>query len=223
MALRLGIGLGLLPASVSVVPTTAPVNTVAPSITGIATQGQTGTCLPGSWSGVPSGSYAYQWKRNGTNIAGQTASTHIYVLADVDQAITCSVVATNSIGASSPAPSNTVTPVATLTISGSAPGGTVGSAYSFTPTSTGGRATKTYALTGSLPAGLSFSTATGAVSGTPTASGTASGLDITVTDGDGLTASLGAFSIVISAGSGSGDLDFTDPAGTEVGIATGVI
>lgn len=73
----------------------------------------------------------------------------------------------------------------------------VGTAYSFTPTTANGSGTKTFALTGTLPAGLSFSTTTGAISGTPTATGTASGLNITVTDSSG-SASLGAFSIAVS-------------------------
>jgi hypothetical protein len=71
-------------------------------------------------------------------------------------------------------------------------------AYSFIPTPIGGNGTKSYALTGTLPAGLAFSTTTGAISGTPTTVGTASGLNITVTDSSG-SASLGVFSLTVAA------------------------
>ncbi|WP_372785029.1 Ig domain-containing protein [Phenylobacterium sp.] len=94
-----------------------------------------------------------------------------------------------------------ITVSAALTLTGTAPGATQNSAYSFTPATGGGRGTKTYALTGSLPAGLTFSTSTGTISGTPTTLGATSGLNITVTDADSRTASLGAFSIVVSAAS----------------------
>ena len=88
---------------------------------------------------------------------------------------------------------------AALGISGTPGAANQGSAYSFTPAASGGTSPYTFALTGSLPAGLSFSTSTGAITGTPTATGTTSGLNITVTDAVGATASLGAFSLVVSA------------------------
>ena len=94
-----------------------------------------------------------------------------------------------------------ITVSAALTLTGAVPGATQNSAYSFTPTTGGGRGVKAYALTGAPPAGLSFSAATGAITGTPTAIGTTSGLNITVTDADGRTASLGGFSIAVSAAS----------------------
>lgn len=84
-----------------------------------------------------------------------------------------------------------------LQISGILPGGTVGQAYSFTPGTSGGSGTKTFALTGSLPSGLSFNTSTGAITGTPTAAGTTSGLTIAVTDTSG-TAKLTGLSITVT-------------------------
>ena len=64
----------------------------------------------------------------------------------------------------------------------SLPNGQVGTAYSQTLTTIGGSAPLTYALTGTLPAGLSLNTTTGEISGTPTApTGTAS-FTVTVTD-----------------------------------------
>ncbi len=82
---------------------------------------------------------------------------------------------------------------------GSLPTGTVGTAYSQTITATGG--TGTYigfgVSAGSLPAGISLDGTTGAISGTPTASGTSS-VTITVTDSASGTGSA-SYSIVIAA------------------------
>lgn len=89
--------------------------------------------------------------------------------------------------------------IAPVTISGTPGAATVGTAYTFTPAASGGLGTKTFALTGTLPAGLTFSTSTGAISGTPTTAGTASGLKITVSDPTGANAALGAFAIVVGA------------------------
>ncbi|MGY3909028.1 Ig domain-containing protein, partial [Aeromonas bestiarum] len=67
--------------------------------------------------------------------------------------------------------------------------GTVGTSYSATLTASGGTAPYTYAITaGSLPAGLSLNTSTGAISGTPSASGT-SNLTVTATDANSATGS----------------------------------
>lgn len=85
-----------------------------------------------------------------------------------------------------------------IQISGSPPGGTVATPYSFMPTVTYGDGPLTFTLTGTLPTGLTFSTTTGAITGTPTVVETATGLNITVTDLGG-SDSLGTFSIAIGA------------------------
>jgi len=69
-----------------------------------------------------------------------------------------------------------------ITVSGTPPGGTVGTAYSFSFTATGGAPPYTFSASG-LPAGLVISSG-GAVSGTPTAAGT-SNVTVTVTDSQG--------------------------------------
>ena len=87
---------------------TAPVNTVAPVISGTAVVGQTLSSTTGTWTGAPTPTYTYQWKRNGSNIASATSSTYTLVQADATFAITCAVKATNAAG-SAEATSNSLT------------------------------------------------------------------------------------------------------------------
>lgn len=182
----------------------APVNTAAPSLSGIRTQGQVLTTSNGSWSGSPIPTFTYQWQRNASNIAAATAQTYTLVLADVGQSITCIVTATNGSGSAS-ATSNAATIAAALSISGT-PGttGTVGGAYSFTPTTSGGHTTYVFSLAGTIGAsGLSFNTATGALTASSLGPAATYGpYTITVTDADGLTQSLAPFSITVSGGGG---------------------
>lgn len=99
----------------------APVNTVAPAVTGTTEVGETLSSTTGTWSGTPTITYAYQWRRDGVNIGGATASTYLLVEADLAALITCRVTATNSVG-SAGATSNQVGPV-------TAPGSGVWSGY----------------------------------------------------------------------------------------------
>lgn len=85
-----------------------------------------------------------------------------------------------------------------LAISGAPEAATVNAFYAFVPSVSGGSGTKAFSLSGTLPAGLSFSSTTGAITGTPTAVGTASDLAIAVTDTSG-SATLSGLSIVVSA------------------------
>lgn len=84
----------------------APSNTVAPEITGTLEVGETLTCSTGTWTGTPTITYSYQWKRGATNI-GTNSATYTQVYADLNQNITCTVTATNGAGSSSQV-SNTV-------------------------------------------------------------------------------------------------------------------
>ena len=74
------------------------------------------------------------------------------------------------------------------------PKGAVGSAYSFTPTVTKGTSPYTWTATG-LPTGLSIDSATGEISGIPSATGT-SAVSATVTDSRGAVLTVG-FDITI--------------------------
>jgi hypothetical protein len=72
-------------------------------------------------------------------------------------------------------------PVAPVVTSAAPPNGVVGTAYSFTVTSTG-VPTPTLSITGSLPSGLAFDPGTGLISGTPTS---ASSFPITIKASNG--------------------------------------
>ena len=105
----------------------APSNTVLPSISGQAVQGQALTASNGSWTGSPA-SYAYQWEDCDTSggscagISGATSSSYTLKAVDVGDTVRVVVTATN-VGGSTPAtsaatsavtappaPSNTVLP-----------------------------------------------------------------------------------------------------------------
>jgi hypothetical protein len=74
-----------------------PVVVTVPHATGTGTTGSTLSCTMGNWTNEPT-SYAYQWLRDGTAIAGATANTHVVVSADVTHEISCEVTATNALG-----------------------------------------------------------------------------------------------------------------------------
>jgi hypothetical protein len=86
----------------------APVNTVAPVASGYVYAGKTLSTTNGTWTSIATPTYAYQWKRNGTNVSNGTNSTYAVVTADEGQSITCSVTATNPGGSTSQV-SNTLT------------------------------------------------------------------------------------------------------------------
>ena len=104
---------------VSVNATSAPVNTVAPAVSGTAKQGQTLTTTTGTWTGGGI-TYLYLWYRcdagetNCASISGATATTYIATASDVGHYILSIIVATNSSG-SSRANSNAVGPIAAST------------------------------------------------------------------------------------------------------------
>ncbi len=67
-------------------------NLKAPKITGSPRVGKTLTANPGTWS-VAGASFAYQWNRDGSPIAGATAAQYTPVAADAGAAITVTVTA----------------------------------------------------------------------------------------------------------------------------------
>lgn len=95
-------------------PPAAPVNTLAPSISGGSTPpivGETLFANRGTWTGQPVPTYTYQWKRGGVAISGATGLFYTLVTADLAAMITVTVTATNTQGNAS-ATSAAVGPVA---------------------------------------------------------------------------------------------------------------
>lgn len=89
-----------------------PINTAAPTVSGTATQGNTLSCTTGSWNSnlaYTPVSYAYQWRRGSSDISGATSSTYSTVVADVGNAISCRVTATNNRGPTPVVSSNSIT------------------------------------------------------------------------------------------------------------------
>lgn len=87
-----------------------PENVVLPAITGTPQVGQTLTSSTGTWEGVGSITYAYQWNRSGTPISGADEDEYELVGDDEGEMISVTVTATNSVG-SNPATSAEVGPV----------------------------------------------------------------------------------------------------------------
>jgi hypothetical protein len=204
--MKLSLSLSMQPTGgVAAVPTGVPVNTVAPTISGIQTVGEVATGVRGSYTNFPT-SFTQRWLRNSTAIPGETAITHTWVPADAGQTITFEETPSNvAFGAGAAAISAGVVPAAALAIP-SVPlaTGPTGAAYSDTPTVTGGHqsgVTNGWSLSGSLTgSGLSFSTATGALTATSLGPAATYGpYQRTYTDADGLTVSQTPFSIVVSA------------------------
>lgn len=73
------------------------VEQTAPAISGSPTFGGTLSCSPGTWTGDGL-SYAYQWTRNGSRIAGQTGRTHVVSVVDFGSQLGCAVTATGTYG-----------------------------------------------------------------------------------------------------------------------------
>jgi len=122
-----------------------------------------------------------------------------------------------------PTPTSTIPPPGAVLsiVTVDLPGGTVGQQYSQTIQVSGGTTPYAWTTTGSPPAGLSFNTASGVVSGTPTAVGTAT-FTVRVTDNSTPQQSATRDFTIVIAGTGTGTLSITTPAalpGATVGQA----
>src|SRR5207302_927781 len=126
----------------------------------------------GTLSGTPSGSGTFPIVVTVTDSNGCTGTNPSYTLT-----ITC--------------PTITVTNPATST-------GTAGVAFSQTFTQTGGQGTVTFSIfSGTLPAGMTFHSATGVLDGTPTQTGSFP-LVIRATDSNGCTGDGASYNLVIN-------------------------
>jgi hypothetical protein len=148
-----------------------PANTVAPAVTGTPTDRQTLSTTDGTWTGVPTPTFTYQWYRSpSTVISGATANTYVLTDADVGSTIYCKVTATNAISSVS-ANSNT-----TATVASTVPGApTIGTATVLSSSSV--------SVTFTAPSSTGGSTITGytvyASSGGFSASGSSSPITVT--------------------------------------------
>jgi hypothetical protein len=91
-------------------PAGPPVVVDIPHAQGTATVGSTLTCTQGNWTNTPTNK-TYQWLRDGTPIAGATASSYLLIAANVGGMISCEVTAVNAAGQAS-STSNEIGPVA---------------------------------------------------------------------------------------------------------------
>lgn len=96
--------------AVYVVGVNAPIVSTLPAITGNPTEGLSVSCSTGTWSNSPL-SYAYQWKLNGSDIVGATASSYTLQIGQANQQLSCTVTTTNA-SESNSASSNSVTVIA---------------------------------------------------------------------------------------------------------------
>ena len=151
------------------------------------------------------GGLSYQWRKDGVAILSGTSASYTINTVSTSDAGSFTVVVSNSINnglstsvASTTSSAATLTVATALSIATPAAGlsGTAHSSFSLVVTGSGGRATLSYALTGTLVSGLSFATSTGTISGTPTVAGSAV-VSVTVTDANGATASTSNFTITI--------------------------
>ena len=144
-------------------------STVVTDVSGYAGSNGAATVTPGG--GTPG--YTYSWSPAGGTAATASGLTAGMYTVTVTDANGCSTTANAMI---------TQPPVLTLSpAGGTLPVATQGMAYNQSFTANGGVSGYSYAVTGPLPAGLSLNSASGVLSGTPTASGNFN-LLITVTD-----------------------------------------
>ena len=100
----------------TVVSGSPPSNTVAPSVTGTATVGQTLTTTNGTWADNGSPTFTYQWQDSvdgstgWANIISATSSTYVIASGESTKYIRCNVTDTDANG-STTAASNVVGPV----------------------------------------------------------------------------------------------------------------
>jgi hypothetical protein len=169
---------------------------------------------------------AYQWQKNGANIAGATSSSYTTpATTAADSGSKFGVVVSNSAGSiTSSSATLSVTSLAISTTS--LPAGVVGQGYSAQLNGTGG--TTPYAWTvasGALPAGLSLSSS-GVISGVPSAAGNST-FSVRLTDVNLLTAQQ-SLSITTSASSvcaptGSGVCYYVSPSGSDSNPGTSAL
>ena len=126
-------------AATGAVQSAAPVNTIAPNVTGAARLGATLTAVAGTWTPATP-TYAYQWQGSSdggatwTGIIGATAATYTLAQSDVGTMVRVTVSATNVDGTAraSSAATATVAQPPQNTVAPAAPSGTLMDTFTLT-------------------------------------------------------------------------------------------
>lgn len=182
---------GSITATQAIAATALTVNRPATSFTPVTGSGGTGALTYGVSPSLPAGLSFSTTNGAITGTPSTTLATATFTVTITD---------TNSA---------TATATFTLTVNGGLTATTAipstslvlgRAATSFTPvTASGGTSPLTYSVSPALPAGLSFNSSSGAITGTPGAASPATSYTVTVTDTAGATASA-AFSLTVGAG-----------------------
>jgi hypothetical protein len=99
-----------------------PTNLTPPVIAGNAAVGETLTCTPGTWDGVPTPVINYQWYADSLIILGENNLTHVVTAQDAGHVVTCHERATNTLGTVSEPSNGIAIPALTGFSSGFGPG-----------------------------------------------------------------------------------------------------
>ncbi len=174
---------------------------VAGSVSATVSHGSTSNTITLSLSGGAASSVAVGTQAShGTATASGTSITYTPT-ASYSGPDSFTYTATNAAGTSSPATVTITVSPPTITLGpATLTSGTVGTTYNQTVSATGGTSSYTYAVTGALPTGLSLSTTTGVISGTPTQAGSFA-FTITATDsstGTGPFTGSKSYTLIIS-------------------------
>ena len=187
--------------------------------------GQVGTAYSATL-GATGGTTPYTWSlTSGTLPAGLSLSASGVISGTPTASVNATALTFKVTDSSNPvqtqSASLTLTIAATLAVTTtSLPNGQVGTAYSATLAATGGTSPYTWSLTsGTLPAGLSLS-ASGVISGTPTASVNATALTFKVTDSSSPVQTQSAtISITVNSSQTATTCGETSQTGTDTGDA----
>ncbi|MFI5159897.1 MAG: putative Ig domain-containing protein [Sphingobacteriales bacterium] len=188
-------GLSTTTVTISCINPTPPVISYTPS-TNTYTVGTAISSLTPANTGGP----ATSWSIGTALPAGLSFDTTTGIISGTPTAVTATatytITATNSAGTGSTTVTLTVNPSGPIiSYTPSTNAFSVGSTItSLTPTNTGGTPTS-YSISSALPAGLSFSTTTGVISGTPTATSASTIYTITATNGTGSTTTTVTISV----------------------------
>ncbi len=221
---------------VAVTPTADP--GAVSAVTATAGDGQASLSWTAGYSGKSAiTNYNVWYSANGGTYApfpraASTATTATVTGLTDGTAYTFEVYAVNSQGTgAASSPSNSVTPLSPLTITSSVlPGGERGVSYDVIPGASGATGSYTWSVTdGPLPPGLTISSATGEISGVPSADGTfpftllvtdADNQEVTQTESVTIAADPSIISSLLPGGEQGVDYDVTPSASGGIGSVT---